>query len=93
MEHPSQNSDKRIDAFARSELPQRVVDILRQAYPEGEDVVPQKEAGKGYLVDTVIRERIFARGVPASSVAVMKYIPFKQSILETAKVLERYLER
>ena len=93
MEHPSQNSDERIGACAGSDRPERVVDILRQAYPEIDEFLPQKEAGKGRERDTVIRERIFVKGEQPSSAAVMKYIPFEQSILETAKVLKRYLER
>ena len=93
MEHPSQSSDKRIRASAGLERPQGVVDTLRQAYPERQDVIPQKEPGKGYLPDTVlIREKPFVNGVQASQLVAMKYIPYKQSILETAKVLERYLD-
>lgn len=94
MEHLSQSIDKRIRASAGVEHPQGVVNILRQAYPEREDLILQKKAGKGYLPDIGrIRERGFVNGVQASSMAGIKYIPFKQSILETAKVLERYLER
>ena len=93
MEHPTHNSDKRIRASAGLERPQGVVDTLRQAYPEREDVILQREPGKGYLPDTVqIRGRAVVNGVQASQVTGIKYIPYKQSILETAKVLERYLD-
>ena len=90
MEHPSESRDKRMRASAGFESPQGVVDALRQAYPERKDVIPPKEPGKGYVPDIVLtKEKSFAN---ASQVAGMRYIPYKQSILETAEFLERYLE-
>ena len=92
MEHRGQGSDRRIRASAGSENPQGVIDTLRQAYPERRDVIPWKEVGEGHQPDIVlIKEKAFVNGVQASQAFGLKYTTYKQSILDTAKVLERYL--
>ena len=94
MEHPNQSSDKRIRAAVGLEPPQVVVDILRQAYPERDDIILQRKTGRRDLPHSVLIEGgTFVNGVQASQLATMKYMPLKQSILDTAKVMERYIER
>lgn len=93
MEHPTQSANQRYSASAGLGPPQAVVDILRRAYPERRDIIPRGEPGKGYLPDF----RSIGRGgncnsTKASEAADIQYIPYDQSIVETAKVLERYLE-
>lgn len=93
MEHPTQSANQRYLASAGLGPPQAVVDILRRAYPEREDIIPRGEPGKGYLPDfKFFREGGRHYGTQASEAVGMQYIPYDQSILETARVLERYLE-
>ena len=92
MEHPIQSRDKRIRAHAGVERPYGLVGTLRQAYPERGDVIPRKELGIGYVGDKGgLRERDFVNGEQVTQVAAIRYISYKQSILETARVLELYL--
>ena len=93
MENRMESSDKRIRVVTGPKQAQDVVDILRQAYPEREDIIPAKEVGRGYLEDRgFIGKGVFVGGVHASQLAPIRYMPFKQSVLDTAKVFERYLE-
>ena len=93
MEHPSQSDDKRVHVGAGTEPPRSVIDILRQAYPARQDAIPREEPSQFHVPDIVLEtEKAFRNGVQASILVGFKYISFRQSILETAKVLERYFE-
>ena len=93
MEHPIQTRDQRIRAHAGVERPSGLVGTLRQAYPERGDVIPRNEPGTGYVADRGgIREMGFV-GVHASPEGGFRYTSYKQSILDTAKAVELYLDR
>lgn len=51
MEHPKRSDGQRYIVSAGLGTPQAAADILRQAYPSREDVIPRGEPGKGYLPD------------------------------------------
>ena len=93
MEHPDQSANQRYIATAGLGPRQAVADILRKAYPEREPIIPRGKPGEGYRPDfglfTTNRK---CNGTKAAEAIGLQYIPYDQSIIDTAKVLEQYLE-
>lgn len=92
MEHSGQTADQRYITSAGLGPPQAAADILRRAYPERESIIPRGKPGEGYRPDFGYLVNRKCYGTKAAEVVGMQYITYDQSILETAKVLERYLE-
>ena len=92
MEHPDQIDNQRYTMSAGLGPPQAVADILRTAYPERKHIIPRGDPSKGYLPGFgFLTRRRKHLGTDAAEVIGLHYIKYDRSILDTAKVLERYL--
>lgn len=91
-ENSDQTDGKRYIASAGLGPPQAIADILRTAYPERESIIPRGFPGRGYRSDFgfPVKNRKY-HGINAAEVVGMQYITYDQSIVDTAKFLERYL--
>ena len=94
MAHSTQSDGQRYIVSAGLGPPQAAADILRKAYPGREGVIPKGEPGRVYLPDFgFAREGARCPGTKAvEAIDGLRYIRYDKSILDTAKVLERYLE-
>lgn len=94
MAHPTRSDGQRYIVSAGLGPPQAAADVLRKAYPDREGIIPKGEPGKGYLPDFgFVREGDRCCGTKAvEAIDGLQYIRYDQSILDTAKVMERYLE-
>jgi len=78
---------------------QATADILREAYPERRHIIQVGKPGDGYVgyEDGVVRAveyppgRIRVSGEKAQRAMGVRFRGFKESLLETARVMERYL--
>ncbi|KAI9775117.1 MAG: hypothetical protein M1839_001428 [Geoglossum umbratile] len=93
LEHPSISDGHRYIASAGLGPPQAIVDILRDAYPDRKGI-PVGTPGEGYIT----RSFDWVEGGVALSAKRLeeamggyKWILLDQSILDTAKYMERYL--
>ena len=94
MTHPGQSDGQRYIVSAGLGPPQAAADILRKAYPDRQQVIAKGEPGKGYLPDFgFAREGERCGGTKAvEAIETLSYIRYDKSILDTVKVMERYLE-
>jgi nucleoside-diphosphate-sugar epimerase len=98
-EHPDISNGERYIACHGYGPPQAIADILREAYPDRRDIIQVGRPGGGYIgyEDGVVKDvksppdRVSVSGKKAESVMGFKTRTFKESLLETAKVMERYL--
>jgi nucleoside-diphosphate-sugar epimerase len=98
-EHPDISNGERYIASHGYGPPQAIADILREAYPDRREIIQVGNPGEGYAgyENGVVKEVKFLEGKPsvsgkkAESVMGFKTRTFKESVLETAKVMERYL--
>jgi len=71
---------------------QAIADILREAYPERRGVIKEGEPGKGYAPGFAFTaDGINFDNSKATKATGIKWIPYKETILETAKAFEKYL--
>jgi len=98
-EHPSIANGERYIVCHGYGPPQATADILREAYPDRRDIIQAGKPGDGYIgyENGVVKEvkypegKIRVSGKKAESVMGFKTRTLKESLLETAKVMERYL--
>ena len=94
MAHPTQSDGQRYIVSAGLGPPQAAADILRNAYPSREGVIPNGGPGRGYLPDfgfARVGER-YAGTKAVEAIDGLNYIRYDKSILDTARVMERYLD-
>lgn len=79
--------------IARSSFgpPQAVADILREAYPERRGIIKEGVVGQGYSAGHLKAPGVEDTDGSKAAGVLGGYIPFKQTILDTAKAFERYL--
>jgi len=98
-EHSDISNGERYIASHGYGPPQATADVLREAYPDRRDIIQAGKPGEGYVgyENGVVKEvsfppdRISVSGKKAETVMGFKTRTFKESLLETAKVMERYL--
>jgi len=91
-EHPAESANQRYIATAGRGPPQAVADVLRKAYPARAEKITKGEPGQGYPPDWSFPEDgMVVDGTKAEKAVGFTYIKFDKSILDTAKVMERYL--
>lgn len=100
LEHPRVVNGERYLAVSGCGASQAYADILRAAYPERRDRIPEGDPGDGYVgfVDGEVQRveypagRFRISGDKARAVMGMEeWIPMKQSVLDTAKVFQRFV--
>lgn len=87
-------SNQRFIAASGVRSHQAVADILRETYPERRDIIKEGNPGEGYLPDYSVPEDSPAAKIDNSKavrVTGKEWINPKQSVLDAAKALERYL--
>ena len=84
---------KRFLMAAGRGIPQANVDILRRKYPERRHIIQEGKPGEGYDTEGYGWPEGMARFVcdEAREILGGKFIGLEESIVDTAKVLERYL--
>jgi nucleoside-diphosphate-sugar epimerase len=98
-EHTDISNGERYIACHGYGPPQATADILREAYPDRRDIIQAGMPGEGYIgyENGVVKEVSFppdrprVSGKKAETVMGFKTRTFKESLLETAKAMERYL--
>lgn len=100
-EHPKEADGERFIASSGYGPPQATADVLREAYPDRRHIIQAGKPGEGYVgfnKETGVVERveypagrIRVSGAKAEKATGMKFREFKESLLETAKAMERYL--
>ena len=98
-EHPDIANGERYIASHGYGPPQAAADILREAYPGRRDIIQVGKPGDGYIgyENGVAKEvkstpdKVSVSGEKAERVMGFKTLTFKESVLETAKFMERYL--
>jgi nucleoside-diphosphate-sugar epimerase len=98
-EHPGIANGERYVACHGYGPPQAAADILREAYPDRRDIIQVGKPGEGYIgyENGVVKEvkslpdKFSVSGEKAERVIGFKTRTFKESLLETAKVMEQYL--
>ncbi len=98
-EHPDIANGERYIASQGYGPPQATADILREAYPDRRGIIQVGKPGEGYVgyEEGVVKEvaslpgRVRVSGKKAQSAMGITFRPFKESLLETAKFMERYL--
>jgi nucleoside-diphosphate-sugar epimerase len=99
FENGEKADGERFIAVAGAGPTQAIVDILREAYPDRLNVMPEGLPGVGYTgwkdgkVGDVgwVSGRIRISGQKAQTMMGLEWIPIKKSVTDTAKVLEMYL--
>ena len=91
-EHPKESANHRYLMAVGRAPPQAAADILRKAYPERKPLIPEGELGKDYSPDFSWPENgLSFDSSPAEKAIGRSFIGFEKSILDTAKVFEKYL--
>jgi nucleoside-diphosphate-sugar epimerase len=98
-EHPKIANGERYIACHGYGPSQATADILREAYPDRRDIIQVGKPGEEYLgyENGVVKEvkyppgRVSVSGEKVQSLTGITFRTFKESLLETAKVMERYL--
>jgi nucleoside-diphosphate-sugar epimerase len=100
-EHPKEADGERFIASQGFGPPQALADVLREAYPDRRGIIQVGKPGEGYVgynAETGVVEGveypaggIRVSGAKAEKVMGLKYRGFKESLLETTKVMEKYL--
>jgi nucleoside-diphosphate-sugar epimerase len=71
--------------------PQAAADILREAYPDRRDIIKEGTPGEGYLPGYAYPEYKIIDGSKAVKVTGQDYYSVEQTIIDTAKFLEKFL--
>ena len=91
MENPTQSANQRYIVAEGRATPQAAADILRKAYPSRKTIPvgkPESDYEPGYIWP---KDGISLSNAQAKKATGRDFIKYDQSILETAKVFERYL--
>jgi len=93
IEHPDVTDGQRFLAVAGYGGAQAAADILRRAYPDRRNIIQEGQPGEGYAPDYVFPEPEAAAydGSKVVRATGRPYIPFDQSVLDTARSLEGLL--
>ena len=90
-ENPTESANQRYLMVEGQYAYQAVADILRKAYPDRK-MIPVGEPGSGYTPDySWSEDSMTFVSSKAKKATGRTFIKYDQSILETAKVFERYL--
>jgi nucleoside-diphosphate-sugar epimerase len=98
-EHAALANGERFIASQGYGPPQALADILREAYPDRRGIIQEGKPGDGYVgyEDGVVKEvqyppgRARVSGEKAQKAMGVRFRTFKESVIETAKAMERYL--
>jgi nucleoside-diphosphate-sugar epimerase len=71
--------------------PQAAADILREAYPNRRDIIKEGTPGQGYLPGYAYPESKIIDGSKAVRATGQDYYSVEQTIIDTAKFLEKFL--
>ncbi|KAH8887623.1 NAD(P)-binding protein [Thozetella sp. PMI_491] len=88
VEHPEKANGERFIASTVYAPPQAVADILRKAYPERANIIEQGTPGEGYLPGYKFPSAVVYDGSKVTRVSGEDYIPFEQTVLDTAESLK-----
>jgi nucleoside-diphosphate-sugar epimerase len=98
LEHPREATGQRYLVTNGRGPPQAAADLLRKVYPERRGIIQEGKPGEGYVTGTygwpeggTSFEAKKAKAAIASEYPGRNFIGFEQSVLETAKVFERYV--
>lgn len=92
VEHPAQANGERYLVVAGQGTKQAILDILRGKYTERQDVIKAGNPGNGYNKDWTfgVGGVVFDSSKVKAAVG-LEWIPYDESILDTAKALETLL--
>ena len=91
VDHPDITNGERYLGSAGYGPPQAVADILRKAYPDRKDIIQEGKPGTGYFPYYRYPAKVSWDGSKTTNVMGLKYIPFDQIVLDTARVFEAFL--
>lgn len=92
IEHVDKADGQRFLVSGAVMHPQALLDILRAQYPDRQDLIKPGAPGEGYKPDYLEFDGRW--GIDAGKAiraTGQGYIPFEKTVLDTAKVFERYL--
>lgn len=89
IEHPSETNGERYIASAAFSPPQAYADILRKALPEAKDRIQEGKPGEGYPSNYQLNPKMID-GSKAEKI-LGGYIPFEESVVNTAKAFRGLL--
>ncbi|MCJ1479083.1 hypothetical protein MMC13_007767 [Lambiella insularis] len=91
-EHPAESNGQRYLMANGRGTPQAAADILRKAYPHRKEI-PVGEPGSDYVAGTYdwLKDRQSFDSGKAKRALGKEFILYDKSVLDTAKVMERYL--
>ncbi|KAI9830864.1 MAG: hypothetical protein M1826_004293 [Phylliscum demangeonii] len=91
-EHPRDSDGHRFIASAAYYSAQATADILRKHYPARRAIIPEGHPGQGYQSDySKPAGKPGFDGAKAAAAVGLTYIPVEQTIVDTAKALEKFL--
>ncbi|KAI9820468.1 MAG: hypothetical protein M1826_000905 [Phylliscum demangeonii] len=91
-EHPAASDGQRYIASGGHYNAQATADILRKHYPARRAIIPEGHPGQGYRPDfRQPPDKFEFDGSKAARAVGLTYIPVEQTIVDTAKALEKYL--
>lgn len=93
VDHPNESNGERYLCVSGFGSAQAILDILNKTYPERKGKIQVGEPGKAYLPDYSQPDwsaKFDDTKVPR--VTGQAWIPYEQSILDSAKAFERYLK-
>jgi len=92
FENPKLSADERYLGVNGPGIPQAAADILHEVYPERRHIMPRGTPGDGYMPDhSWSPDSVSVSGDKAQKAMGRSWIPFKQSVLDTAKWFEQFV--
>jgi nucleoside-diphosphate-sugar epimerase len=95
VQHPEKANGQRFILAAYCINNQAFADVLRTKFPERKDIIREGEPGKGYPADYVSADldNIAPDGSGFAEMSGQDYIPFLDTVADTAKSFAYYLEK
>jgi hypothetical protein len=91
VQHPDKTDGERYILSACYGPAQSVADILRKAYPDRRGIIQEGQPGTGYLPGYKFPKVSVVDGSKVTRTMGQEYIPWEQTVLDTAKSFEPLL--
>ncbi|KAF4345933.1 dihydroflavonol 4-reductase [Fusarium beomiforme] len=91
VDHPDKANGERFLLTSGLVPPQVAADVLREAYPERQDIIKAGNPGEGYFPGYAFSEERVLDSSKTVKVTGQDFYPVKQTIVDTAKSLEKFL--
>ncbi|KAI5464801.1 hypothetical protein BGZ63DRAFT_378726 [Mariannaea sp. PMI_226] len=91
IDHGKEANGERFLLIKGAVPPQAAADILREAYPDRRDIIKEGTPGEGYLPGFVFPPERVIDGSKVVRVTGQDYYTVEQTIIDTAKFLEKFL--